>query len=282
MRTFCRSTLIILFIFTPLLSNAQPGPLKPLVLLDLQYLEEINISQYPFYRLLKSSLQAEGYDLELKLMPARRTIEMVRQGKADGLLARFDDQPGLIKMNEPLLEMSFFTYTDSTAQFESLCDKRGAMVLGHEGIRKILAAKLGCASLDHQLTFVYRAKQMALMLASGRVDYIAVPHFFPQYLAKYYPGVLKEASQPFFRGNLFLYLQPQHQELGARLAGVFADAKNNSDYPFRIQEQITHMNWSHGSLNNDIPLQANPHTDRNKLPTAPPPPQNTTSDSMVR
>ena len=163
-----------------------------------------------------------GVKIQISCMASKRAINMLKQGKLDGDVARIEKfgslVPQLIRLAEPISRVNYYAYaTDKTINvdqgWESLADQKVAHIKG----LKQIEIKLG----DHGNRIpVKSARQGLRMVAAGRADVFALTNTVvgPLLNTDEFKGKGIVALQPpLERIAIYIYVQPRHAELAKQL-----------------------------------------------------------------
>jgi ABC-type amino acid transport substrate-binding protein len=119
---------------------------------------------------LKEAYKRIGYDVQFRMFPAKRSLNLANQGKSDGDIARIEGTekafPNLIALSTPIFNLQGYAYTiEVTRDIRDWSDLKGLRIGVVRGVRY---ATIGTKGLNpffaEDMTHLFR------LLADRRID----------------------------------------------------------------------------------------------------------------
>jgi hypothetical protein len=259
--TFVVFFLISLSVKAQSLNPAESKKLKPLILTDYHYLEEVDLQSLPFFHLIKSSFAQIGLEPQIRYLPGRRAFAQVLSGEADGALGLTlrskTRYPSLELINVPLINMAFYRYwRESESPLNPYCLSRVGAFRGHEVLVDIADQESGCKTPTERV-YVTRPKQLMAIVAAGRVDYVVSPLLLDEVIREHFLTMghltvghlaqdkvaqdnqsLVRQSEPFLRVDLYMFLAEKNAHLVQVMEQGFRQYMAEHNYKLTIEEQF--------------------------------------------
>ncbi|MCG8565562.1 MAG: transporter substrate-binding domain-containing protein [Desulfobacterales bacterium] len=175
-----------------------------------------------------------GVKIKVACMTGNRSMNMLKQGKLDGDIARLDGfdkiLPGLVKVEEAASYIPYLAYAkDQTLKINGWESLRSYKVAYFKGMKQVETKLAG----HPHLMPVNSVRQGLKMVLSGRAD---VFPFSPALVEpvlqsdEFKTSGLAALKPPVAMISLYIYVQPQHAELAKKLGAELARLKADGTY----------------------------------------------------
>ncbi len=189
-------------------------------------------------KVLQEAYKRIGYDVQFRMLPAKRSLDLANQGKTDGDVARIEGTektfPNLIAVPTPVIDFQGIAFTISvTKDIKDWSDLKGLKIGVVRGVRY---ATIGTKGLNP--FFAENVPHLFRLLADGRID-IAIGGLRPGQIEiqkNFKNSGIHAVGKPLFSAPLYHYVHKKNKELAAQLGQVLADMAAQGEIDFIIDQ----------------------------------------------
>jgi len=195
----------------------------------------------------REAINRIGYQLEITMLPAERSLRSSNEGLIDGEMSRVEGMeklyPNLVRVPEKIMDWEFCVFSKKPITIKdgwsSLSDKNVAFITGW----KILEKNVPRAAV---ITKTRNAVQLFTLLKVNRADYVIYERWGGHRILKTLQINDVKSRRPFLASKeMYIYLHKKNQALVPRLSQAIASMKKDGSYERLVKKHLPLQKSSH-------------------------------------